>query len=282
MAIDYSELASGKACEQCGAQIPNGGIARWGIRRFCSVPCRNRALSERQRKYAIRECPICGKRMEGPRLTCSASCGYKFRKLRSRKQKTCPICSVKFWPLKRRGGVWQTYCSRACQNVKLSERLAMIQVTCLQCSRIFRRTKGAVKRQKRHFCNKVCFHKFNVGENTANWRGGHDPNRGPEWLKIAASIRDRDEHVCRRCGKTEAENGKKLDVDHIVPWRLFPGRPDIANSPSNLVSLCARCHRYKTAKLEQAYLEGDCTGMSAYENSISLPPLFEHYKGLGR
>lgn len=272
-------MSDTKPCEQCGESIPI--VSAWGTRRFCGVACRNRALAMSRRRYQKRDCPVCHRRMDGARLTCSAACGYRFRKLRARKQKTCPICQSTFWPVKH-GALWSKYCSKACYTAKQSERLAMVAVSCAYCARTFRRTRAAVKRVDNAFCNKVCASKFLSGENHPHWRGGHDPNRGPAWLKIAASIRERDNFTCRRCGRTQAENGQKLDVDHIVPWRQFKGRPDVANDPRNLVSLCKRCHCIKTSKFEKAYLVGDCCGMSAYELSISLPPLFEHYPGTGR
>ena len=264
-------------CQQCDERVPVGARGR----QFCSIACRNRANAIKQRKFTAQPCPVCRRTMRGPRLTCSATCGYRFRKQRARREKTCSICKRVFWPV-RRAGIWSKYCSKLCAIAKQSERLALVTVTCEHCAREFRRTKAAVKRTKHSFCNRLCASRFLSGEHHPNWRGGHDANRGPAWLKLAASIRERDSYVCRRCGTTQAANGQKLDVDHIVPWRLYPGRPDVANDPRNLVSLCRRCHRHKTAKLERAYLVGDCLGMHAYEHSISLPPLFQHYPGSGR
>jgi len=207
--------------------------------------------------------------MKEPRLTCSAACGYQFRKLRARKQKTCPICCRRFWPLKRRLGIWATYCSNACYRVKQNERLAMVQVTCEHCARTFRRTAGAVKRAAHLFCNRVCASKFMSGEQHANWRGGHEPNRGPVWLRLAASMRKRDGYRCRRCGRTQAENGASLEVDHIKPWRSFENKAE-ANDPSNLASLCKTCHRHKTGSIERKWLRGDVLAMQQYEDAIKL------------
>lgn len=273
--MDMTE-GSGLKCKHCGEAIPVGRN-----REFCSVACRNRSFAEAQRRYPYRSCPICGRRFGGAGKTCSAACGYRFRKIGARKQKACPICARLFWPV-RRGSTWAKYCSKACYNAKLSERLALVKVVCEQCGREFRRAKGAVKRVDHAFCNRVCARRFLSGENHPHWRGGHDPNRGPKWNRLAAQIRERDGHTCRRCGRTEAENGQKLDVDHIVPWRLFNGNVEAANDPKNLVALCRKCHRHKTSKLERAYLKGDCIGMHSYEASVSLPPLFGHYPGTGR
>jgi 5-methylcytosine-specific restriction endonuclease McrA/predicted nucleic acid-binding Zn ribbon protein len=273
----------GKLCERCGKPLPQHfKPSRLALTRFCGVACRNAYISGlvRQPRQA---CPLCGKPCPPGRLTCSAACGYQLRKSKTRKPKTCPVCAREFWPVKNgRTRMWAKYCSRACYHVKMHARFALIPVTCQQCARTFRRTKAAVRRVQHVFCNVACARKFMRGENHPLWRGGHDPNRGPAWRSLAASIRKRDDHTCRRCGRTQAENGQRLDVDHIVPWRLFPGQPEYANAPSNLVSLCKRCHRIKTAKFERAYLVGDCLDMYQYEESISLPPLFEHYPGTGR
>mgnify|MGYP001616689683 FL=1 len=73
-----------------------------------------------------------------------------------------------------------------------------------------------------------------------------DNDRGQEWRALAESIRKRDGRACRRCPTTEAENGERLSVDHIIPWWVFTDKAD-ANDPSNLMSLCRRCHSLKTA-----------------------------------
>jgi 5-methylcytosine-specific restriction endonuclease McrA len=156
---------------------------------------------------------------------------------------------------------------------KQGERPQFVQVTCEQCARIFRRTHGAVKRVKRIFCNRVCRRKFFVGANSPNYRGGHDPNRGCHWISLAAKIRKRDDYTCLRCGMTQVENGRKLDVDHIKPWRSFEDKNE-ANEPSNLASLCKRCHRIKSATIERDWLRGDRLGMLQYEKAVRLPPLF--------
>jgi len=119
------------------------------------------------------------------------------------------------------------------------------------------------------FCGDTCRRAFAVGVNSPAWRGGSDPNRGAQWLKIAVLARDRDGHCCRRCGKTEAENGRRLDVDHIRPWRSFTDERE-ANQLSNLASLCSACHRRKTNVVERAWLRGDVIGFQQFEQSLKL------------
>jgi 5-methylcytosine-specific restriction endonuclease McrA len=105
------------------------------------------------------------------------------------------------------------------------------------------------------------------------YRGNADPNRGGEWRRLAEQIRTRDRHTCQRCGTTQLTNGRKLDVDHIRPWRSFTDKRQ-ANDPTNLISLCKRCHRHKTATIERQWLKGDRLAMLQYEKAVKLPPLF--------
>jgi 5-methylcytosine-specific restriction endonuclease McrA len=101
------------------------------------------------------------------------------------------------------------------------------------------------------------------------FRGGTDPKRGPNWRRLAAAIRQRDDYTCRRCGKSQAENGQRLAVDHIMPWRLFDDADKTAaNDPNNLVSLCKSCHAWKTARAERKFLRGDVIDFREYEKAI--------------
>jgi 5-methylcytosine-specific restriction endonuclease McrA len=97
------------------------------------------------------------------------------------------------------------------------------------------------KLSERRYCTRRCATAtFNsthlVGPNNGRWRGGRALNYGPGWKQIKARIRERD-RVCRRCGKTPAQNGRALDVHHLDPFR-FSGD----HSDDNLVALCRSCH----------------------------------------
>jgi hypothetical protein len=76
------------------------------------------------------------------------------------------------------------------------------------------------------------------GERNPNWRGGVSFEPYPtDWTSdLKESIRRRDGYACRLCGKTQDENGSKLDVHHID---YDKGNLD----PQNLISLCVSCHR---------------------------------------
>lgn len=101
------------------------------------------------------------------------------------------------------------------------------------------------------------------------FRGGRDRDRGRGWAKRAEKIRARDLYRCQRCGKSEEENGQKLSVDHIIPWRVFEDK-DAANVDANLTSLCKSCHSHKTSRAEQRWLRGDRHDFSGYVRAIRL------------
>lgn len=141
-------------------------------------------------------------------------------------------------------------------------------MTCAQCGAVFQRRTEHVKRVNRVFCSPECFIRFNRGKNSPVWRGGHDPNRGPNWQRRAELIRERDGRSCVRCGRSEDENGEKLSVDHRIPWRYIPKRH--ANHPDNLVSLCRFCHSWKTAA-ENRWIAGNMQAISDYLRDVKGP-----------
>ena len=76
-----------------------------------------------------------------------------------------------------------------------------------------------------------------VGAKNPAWKGGvADWDYASDWKTIARQIRDRDEWTCQDCGERRKRWGHSLHVHHIDENKLN-------NDPSNLVSLCALCHR---------------------------------------
>ena len=68
-----------------------------------------------------------------------------------------------------------------------------------------------------------------------------DPNNyGPDWTKLAQSIRSRDQFRCQLCGVLEKD--RSHHVHHQTPLRCFHHIEE-ANHPSNLITLCPACHR---------------------------------------
>lgn len=111
------------------------------------------------------------------------------------------------------------------------------------------------------------------GANSPHYRGVQDPNRGRGWAKLARTIRERDNHTCQRCGAVHQGGTKAFAVDHIVPWRAFEDKA-AANDPTNLTTVCARCHAIKTHIMEKKWLSGDRLGMEQYRQALQRKPLF--------
>ncbi|QKY20047.1 HNH endonuclease [Halolamina sp. CBA1230] len=82
-----------------------------------------------------------------------------------------------------------------------------------------------------------------VGEENPRWKGGVSVNYGAGWTTARSRVLERDE-VCQHCGHDGSE--RRLEVHHIVPFRLFDQAEDVpkpdAHDPGNLVLLCRSCH----------------------------------------
>jgi hypothetical protein len=75
------------------------------------------------------------------------------------------------------------------------------------------------------------------GEKNPAWKGGvAEWEYAADWKRICKEIKDRDEWTCKHCGERRQRWGIHLHVHHIDGNKLN-------NHPSNLISLCAKCHR---------------------------------------
>ena len=88
------------------------------------------------------------------------------------------------------------------------------------------------------------------GEESSNWKGGATPDRQAfyssiEWKKASRIVWKRDDGTCQRCGtrKTGKRNGE-MHIHHIVSFQVEALR----HEPSNLLLLCADCHRWVHSK----------------------------------
>lgn len=240
-------------CDLCGESASSG---RNRCRRCYLAAVRHR-------------CEVCGR--ETPRRFCSRRCAVAHSP-RRRQSHRCRECKETFlaFPSSRR-----IFCSDACFRAFFARKAKVADVVCAQCGRAFRRRLEFIRRVRRVFCSQECAWRFNSGRQSPMSREGiRDRKRGSGWLRLAETVRKRDAHTCQRCGKTQAENRRRLCVDHIIPWRLFPeDDKHAANDPKNLVSLCTACHSWKTAHAEQRWLRGDVLDFKAFERSIALPSL---------
>lgn len=264
-AVDRKVPLSPIQCAGCGRVFQPVKTASTRPRNtFCSRQCSMRTVGLRGLKIRP-ACPVCGGRvLSGCLSCCSRACADKHK--RTLRPAACIGCNKVFRPRSRRS----QYCSMACRRHAVTAK--RLTFTCAGCGTECTRTNVDAK-SRRRFCSKACQHAFISGNEHWAFRGDADPNRGAGWHRIAAGIRLRDGHCCRRCGQTQEENGRKLDVDHIRPWRSFFDKT-VANHPSNLVSLCRKCHNSKTHSAERDWLKGDRMAMLKYEKAINLPPLF--------
>ena len=82
------------------------------------------------------------------------------------------------------------------------------------------------------------------GEKSVNWKGGCTPERQafyatPEWAEAVKVVWRRDDAKCQRCG-AHADHNRLMHIHHIVSFAV----KELRAEPSNLVLLCAQCHRF--------------------------------------
>jgi len=197
---------------------------------------------------------------------CSRRCMVAVRPAPRRKTRACQQCQKEFASF---ASSLQKFCSTTCGR-EARAAMAWREVHCLNCGGVFVRRTQPSFRAKRFFCSRLCSQNYTAGENHPHWRGGGGLfDGGVGWLRLADQIRERDGRRCRRCGKTEAENGRRLPVDHLIPRRLWPSIEE-ANNPDNLATLCDECHGWKTATIERKYLLGDVLDLVAFRRSLDL------------
>lgn len=212
---------------------------------------------------------------------------------------TCPVCDKQFWrhasQVKWRGG---RYCSRSCHNAgsRTSQTISCVQcggtrsvqpwaladgrrgkfcslacyrtwqretrthivtLTCVTCGAEFQRPQAWVRQGAGKACSRAC-------AATARERGPALPRRGRLWKEVCVTVKDRDGNTCVRCGATGGDTpSTRLHVDHIVAARLLIHRPDLADHPDNLASLCPSCHGIKTG-IERRVLKGDLLAIQEF------------------
>ena len=136
-------------------------------------------------------------------------------------------------------GKWQSEHRRGENNSNWKPKIG---VKCSYCNKELLRYPYLAQ-QEHHFCNRECFHRwqretgFLAGEKNGCWMGGHKDYRGENWNKVRMEVLQRDNFTSQCCGAKE-----KLVVHHITPYHLFDNYKK-ANSKSNLITLCARCHQ---------------------------------------
>lgn len=67
---------------------------------------------------------------------------------------------------------------------------------------------------------------------------GQEFYNSKKWKRVKALILKRDNYLCRECKRY----GKMVAAEHVHHIEHLDARPDLAYTPSNLISLCAKCH----------------------------------------
>jgi 5-methylcytosine-specific restriction endonuclease McrA len=257
-----------KECPVCGKEFTYHNS--WPAN-TCSIKCRNR-LNHPDAK-ATTKCPECGKEFAyyksrpGGRKYCSRACAAKNAISNiphwkpSAYETTCEQCGKKYstTPASTRG----RFCSRECfgdwmkehapsgpDNPKYGKKYGrpshlppLPTKICPVCNKEFSVKPSHFDR--RVTCSKSCMAIYYVdqqtGENNFNWKGGYTPYYGPNWRQQRRTVRHRDNYTCQRCGITENELGKQLDVHHIRRFGDFSDYRE-ANKSKNLICYCPTCH----------------------------------------
>jgi 5-methylcytosine-specific restriction endonuclease McrA len=254
-------------CQQCNKSFSYYPTStRTGVKVHCSRACQMAASNAR----ALTTCPTCGKRFEyyksWPRKFCSRSCsaavnakqnlgieelppawcevcGEQITGNRSREQRFCSLACFGVYLRRTRTGVPRPGLAK--ERPDLQKR---VDKTCPVCGKEFQvKESHAVSRI---CCSRKCGAKrqeqegLTAGPKNGNFKGGYLPYYGPNWRAQRRKARQRDGYKCRRCGISEKELGRQLDVHHVKPFREFGvERYHEANRLSNLLSLCNVCHK---------------------------------------
>jgi len=218
-------------CDYCGVEI---SVEPWMLKRhkhhFCSKKCKGKWWSEAisgEKHYLWNKVEVeCG------------HCGKKFLR---------KPAEVEYYK--------NHFCSRECRGKWQAENIigekcpawrgGKLEVRCDHCGEKLLRNGYEIEHRKIHFCSLDCYGRWlsinKSEENSPFWKGGYSRFLGPNWLRQGRRTRERDNYVCQICGMEE--NGRALDVHHIIPFREFGlERYKEANQLSNLITLCRPCH----------------------------------------
>lgn len=195
------------------------------------------------------------------RYFCNLTCYNKFKlgqpsPLSTLIEVACEICGK----LRKRTPKYLStyahhYCSKQCAGAGFAKhhvgetnpRYSRVPVNCFNCGNDLTIKQSDYKVDSRYYCSSKCQGQWisdNVrGPSHPLWKGGKFPYYGISWVPQRRMARERDNFTCQHCGITEDELGRKLDVHHIKPFRLFGIENHFAaNALDNLIALCPQCH----------------------------------------
>lgn len=213
-------------------------------------------------------CDVCGDEYEctpsaakrGNANLCSPECEREYRGFGAPVEFECDWCGTPGTEEAAEYARWDHhFCDTECRRNWVSKEFSgenaywyhagdSFDADCTTCGATVR--VHAPNTNDNHFCCRECYSKWlsthQVGENNPAYVDGNR-SYGTGWNEAKKeAVRERDERKCQHCGLSEAEHitqrGRRLDVHHIVPARLFDD-DHARNAMDNLEALCAPCHR---------------------------------------
>lgn len=185
--------------------------------------------------------PFCRKIRSSARCSgkyCSIKCQQEHREKKIKR--VCENCGKEFyiWPSRldqNRG----RFCSKHCANVMFKGGVSLgrkVTVTCDFCGKPFERHVSRFNKEGK-FCTSECYGK---------WKSLTHPRKGRVRLyycklfdePLRESVRERFGRKCYLCGKSEEDNGRKLDVHHCD----YNKSAGCAGHSWSLIPLCHSCH----------------------------------------
>lgn len=176
---------------------------------------------------------------------------------------TCPYCKDTFKDYKSRRSSKnenKNFCSRECKDS--FEGRNGLDTTCTECGNNTHISPSQINEvdgyeQKNYFCSKECESVFKKrewkGEEHPSYDGGTIKHMGKNWRSKRQKVLNRDNNTCQHCGISMKEHKEKyktgLHVHHKVPRsQILSDEPtksefELANSTTNLITLCVSCHR---------------------------------------
>lgn len=172
------------------------------------------------------------------------------------KDYTCPVCKKNFTKYSYKAAQ-AIYCCQSCaykgRTLGFTKRVISkpyvikhslknrIKKNCEICNKEFEAIPSKDKKHK--YCCRLCFEishkKRMLGKGNPAYINGSSYNkrsyRGDDWEDVRKEIYKRDGWLCQVCFKHCA--GQEIQCHHIVPYKISKD-----NTPSNLITLCNRCH----------------------------------------
>lgn len=135
------------------------------------------------------------------------------------------------------------YCSVDCKKRHCRQKNPnkWRHLRCPSCEKTF---SAPTYEPRRRYCSMKCKVGHYKGAVSPLYRGKLKA-RGQNWPRMKRLVLRRDEYHCSDCNisRDELRRTKKrvLEVHHLRPVRFFVDK-EAANDPSNLITLCYKCH----------------------------------------